>query len=247
MPRPKRCRIVGQTPEFRSFRPDGIPCESSISLGRDEFEAIRLVDCLGLSHEQAAQSMDVSRTTMSEIVESARKKIADCLVYGKPLIVDGGNIKLDDAVYDRIKLITPKGENVMRIATPHENGEICQHFGHAPEFKFFDIEEGKIVHTEVVPTEEGGHDAVAAFLNANNVDAVVCGSIGTGAQIALAELGIQMFGGASGNPDDIINGILNGTIVPEDQVECSCGCGGHDHGSCGCGGHDHHGGGCGCH
>ena len=70
----------------------------------------------------------------------------------------------------------------MKIAIPYQNGQVFPHFGHAPQFKFYTIESGMILHTEVVETAGSGHSAVTAFLMRGGVDTLICGSIGAGAQ-----------------------------------------------------------------
>ena len=73
----------------------------------------------------------------------------------------------------------------MKIAIPYQNGQVFPHFGHAPQFKFYTIESGMILHTEVVETAGSGHSAVTAFLMRGGVDTLICGSIGAGAQTAV--------------------------------------------------------------
>ena len=94
MPRPKNRRIVHEPPLFNEFKPLGVP---SINLKRsklslDEFEAIRLADYNGYSQEEAASEMGISRSTFSRLIENARKKLAEFLILGKLLSIDGGNI-----------------------------------------------------------------------------------------------------------------------------------------------------------
>ena len=94
MPRPRRCRRICSEPEFEKFSPSEAADTGSVVLTLDEFEVIRLVDLEKQTHEQCAKQMDISRTTVTEICESARQKIADCLVNGKNLIISGGNYRL---------------------------------------------------------------------------------------------------------------------------------------------------------
>ena len=68
----------------------------TVVLSLDEFEVIRLVDLEKQTHEQCAARMDISRTTVTEIYESARRKLADCLVNGKHLVISGGNYRFCD-------------------------------------------------------------------------------------------------------------------------------------------------------
>ncbi len=138
----------------------------------------------------------------------------------------------------------------MKFATPYENGEICQHFGKAPQFKIFDLTPNGVQEAVIVDTQGSGHAAISEFLAAQGVQAVLCGGIGHGALVALAQLGIDVVPGVSGNPDEAVQALLDGTLQPAGM---GCGCGGHGHeeGGCGCGGHGHNheegGCGCGCH
>ena len=81
----------------------------------------------------------------------------------------------------------------MKIAIPYQNGQVFPHFGHAPQFKFYTIESGMILHTEVVETAGSGHSAVTAFLMRGGVDTLICGSIGAGAQTAVAGANIRLY------------------------------------------------------
>ena len=74
----------------------------------------------------------------------------------------------------------------MKIAVTFSNGEIFQHFGHTEQFKIYTVEDGKILSAEVVDTNGSGHGALAGLLSQLKVDALICGGIGSGAQMALA-------------------------------------------------------------
>ncbi|MCK5679109.1 MAG: DUF134 domain-containing protein, partial [Flavobacteriaceae bacterium] len=94
MSRPKNNRIVYEPPSYTEFKPAGVSVKSleEIQLNLDEFEAIRLADMLGMSHEEAANEMGVSRSTFSRLIVKSRKKIANFFFQGKLLTVAGGNI-----------------------------------------------------------------------------------------------------------------------------------------------------------
>lgn len=98
MARPKKHRMVAFNPEISYFKPRGIPMRymSEVRLTVDEREAIRLADFLGMSHEKAGHHMNVSRATFGRIVQQARKKVADALINGKAINVEGGNYKMID-------------------------------------------------------------------------------------------------------------------------------------------------------
>ena len=99
----------------------------------------------------------------------------------------------------------------MRVAVTYENGNIFQHFGHTEQFKFYDIEDKKIVGEQVADTMGSGHGALAGFLLDHQVDALICGGIGGGAQVALAEAGIRLYGGVQGKADDAVG--TGGTLT----------------------------------
>ena len=96
MVRPRKLRFVGMEPGFRMFKPVGIPAVDmeQIVLTLDEFEAIRLVDFDGMNHEGASELIGVSRPTLSRLVEQARHKVADAVVTGKVLVIEGGNVEM---------------------------------------------------------------------------------------------------------------------------------------------------------
>lgn len=128
----------------------------------------------------------------------------------------------------------------MRVAVTYENGDIFQHFGHTEQFKIYDIRDGKILSSEIVDTNGSGHGALAGVLNALKVDALICGGIGGGAQMALAEAGIQLYGGVSGSADAAAQALAEGKLDFNPAVRCDH----HDHhgeghscGSHGCGSH----------
>lgn len=132
----------------------------------------------------------------------------------------------------------------MRIAVTYENGEIFQHFGHTQQFKVYDVQDGKIVASQVVDTNGSGHGALAGVLTALNADVLICGGIGGCAQMALANAGIQLYGGVSGSADAAAEALIAGKLAYNPDVRCSH----HDHehgeghtcGSHGCGSHSCH-------
>ncbi len=97
MPRPRKCRKVCSLPDNGGFVPLQCGTERDpIILSVDEYEAIRLIDREGFSQEQSGEYMNVARTTVQQIYTNARKKLADALVEGRPLIISGGDYRLCD-------------------------------------------------------------------------------------------------------------------------------------------------------
>ena len=163
MPRKQRCRWIGGYPDHWEFSPEEAPDGEPVVLSLDEFETIRLLDREGMTQEQCAERMGVARTTVTAIYESARRKTAEALVDGKRLLIRGGNYRLNNQGTENI---VQKGTDSMRIAVTYENGEIFQHFGHTEQIKLYDVEDGKIVAEQLVPTNGSGHGALAGFLKA---------------------------------------------------------------------------------
>ena len=141
----------------------------------------------------------------------------------------------------------------MKIAATYDNGSIFQHFGKTEFFKVHEVEDNKIVSSEVIGSNGTGHGALAGLLAERGIQVLICGGIGGGAQAALAEAGIELCSGAQGDADAAVEAYLKGELEST-GVNCdhhheeghSCGnheeghsCGGHEEGhSCGsgCGG-----------
>lgn len=249
MPRPRKCRKVCHFPHTIAFFPINDTEEKTpVILTVDEYETIRLIDKEGFSQEQCSKSMKVARTTVQQIYTTARKKLADVLVDGLPLRIEGGDYQLCDGKNTfcgsgtcfKQTLIKqyekPKGDYIMRIAVTYENGQIFQHFGHTEQFKVYDIEDGKIIFSEVVDTNGNGHGALAGVLGALKADMLICGGIGGGARMALDAAGIKLYGGVSGDADQAVESFLSGNLNFNPDVQCN------HHGE-----HHHHSGGCGEH
>lgn len=130
----------------------------------------------------------------------------------------------------------------MKIAVTYENGEVFQHFGHTEQFKVYEVEDGKIISSEIVDTNGQGHGALAGFLFNSGIDVLICGGIGGGARNALAEAGIQLYPGAMGNADAQVESFLKGTLSYDPDTMCShhSHAEGHVCGDHGCGSHSCH-------
>ncbi len=262
MPRPPRCRRICDVPQVDTFCPNGGENTEPILLTLDEYEVIRLVDLEQQTHEQCAAQMDISRSTVQEIYESARRKIAACLVYGKPLHITGGNYRIcggQEAAHcgrccrmkraNTEKNPTKKCErrfHYEKLQLPMKNGQIFSAFRpHRTVQAFMKLRTAKVIHAEVVDTNGSGHGALAGFLMQHGVDTLICGGIGGGAQAALADAGIKLYGGVSGEADAAVSALLSGNLGYNPNVHCDH----HDHkhsedghtcGDHGCGNHSCH-------
>lgn len=243
MPKLPKCRRICALPGQFGFSPsEHIDSSDAIILSFDEFETIRLLDNEGLTQSECAEKMGVARTTVTSVYENARRKVARMLVEGKSMVISGGNVEFNISQQDNFRFERKKGEKEMRVAVTYDNGEIFQHFGHTEKFKVYDINEDKIIHEEIVDTNGQGHGALAGFLLGGNVDVLICGGIGGGAQAALSEAGITLYGGVSGNADDAVNAYLEGKLEYNPDVKCNHhgeghSCSGHHDENHSCGGH----------
>lgn len=157
------------------------------------------------------------------------------------------------------KKIAEKTEDFrMKIAVAYDNGIIFQHFGKTETFKIYEIEDGKVISSEVIGSNGVGHGALAGLLAEQNVDVLICGGIGGGAQTALEEAGVELYAGAEGDADQAVEAYLKGELISsgancdhhhheeghscadhkedhEEEHSCGSGCGGCGGGCGGCG------------
>ena len=127
----------------------------------------------------------------------------------------------------------------MKIAVTYDNGTIFQHFGKTENFKVYEVENGQVLSGEVISSNGSGHSALAGLLAGQNVDVLICGGIGGGAQAALTEAGIELCAGAQGDADQAVEAYLKGELVSsgatcDHHYEEGHSCGEHEEGhSCG--------------
>ncbi len=147
----------------------------------------------------------------------------------------------------------------MKIAVTYQDGDVFQHFGKTEQFKLYTVNDGKVTSSELLGSGSAGHEALAGVLKDAQVDTLICGGLGGGAQAALASMGIKVISGASGNTDTVVEEYLSGNLVSQGvncdhhdehhhEEEGGCGgCGHHDGEEGGCGGCGGGCGGCGSH
>ena len=140
----------------------------------------------------------------------------------------------------------------MKIAVTYDNGNIFQHFGRTESFKVYEVEDNKVISSEVIGSNGVGHGALAGLLSGQSVDVLICGGIGGGAQAALQEAGVELCAGAEGDADQAVEAYLKGELIStgancdHHHHEDGHSCGDHEEGhSCGGGCRDSCGGGCG--
>lgn len=107
----------------------------------------------------------------------------------------------------------------MKIAVTYEDGNVFQHFGKTENFKIYEVEDGKITSSEIHNAAGASHEALAGWLRSQDVDTVICGGIGGGAQAALHDAGIRIIPGASGSTDEAVEAFLRGDLA-EGEANC---------------------------
>ena len=223
--------------------------EGGIILLLEEWEALRLVDYVGLEQSEAAISMDVSRQSVQMLCSSARTKLARAIVEGLPLQIVGEPHKKTQPAL-RFNERTKK----MKIAVTAQHTQVFPHFGRTPEFYIVTAEDGKITEEQIIPAPAEGHGALVGFLVSQGVDTLICGGVGGGAINSLRAAGVQVYAGAAGPVKEQVQSLLNGQLPQQGEANCDHhehehnhqhgqgGCGhhhehGHSHGEVGCGHH----------
>ena len=110
----------------------------------------------------------------------------------------------------------------MRIAVTYDQGQIFQRFGHTPQFKFYDVDEGKIIREQIVHTPaKKGHIAFVDFLKRMSVDIVICDRIGDEGQKSLKVAGIELYAGVKGNTDEVVKSLIAGTLSKNENSKAN--------------------------
>lgn len=112
----------------------------------------------------------------------------------------------------------------MKIAVTYDNGNVFQHFGRTENFKVYEVEDNKVISSEIIGSNGIGHGALAGLLADEEIEVLICGGIGAGAQNALVEAGITLVAGAEGNTDDVVASYLAGELI-----STGANCDHHDH------------------
>lgn len=164
MSRPRKCKRIAFIPGVTFFKPAGIPMRflEEVQLTFEEAEAMRLKDIDGLDQAGCAERMNISRPTVQRLLESARRKIADALLNGKAIRIEGGNYEISDHSpccrykYNQQNKLLEGELNIMKIALVTDDEKtVCQHFGRAKYYMVYTIEDGKIITKE--KREKMGH------------------------------------------------------------------------------------------
>ena len=212
MPRPKKCRKVCQMPKTKEFQPIGdTSCKASVILTVDEYEAIRLIDKQGFSQEECSNYMQVARTTVQLIYNSARKKLADALVDGLSIRIEGGDFQLCDGNEDycgcggcRRHRRGCVQQNIMedrkmRIAIPLDENkqDVCIVLARAPYFLFWEDGKDTILENPAAQAHGGAGIQAAQFLVDNGVNVLITVRCGQNAADVFKAAGMKIYKSAN--------------------------------------------------
>lgn len=169
--------------------------------------------------------MDISRTTVTEMYEKVLYKVAECLIQINQLQAYQAAIikSVQDrnpatgSLEEKNAFIKRKGYNIMRIAVTNENGETFQHFGRTEHFKVYDIDDSKILSSQIIDYEGLGHGALAGFTESNEIEVLICG----GDQAALINTDIKLYRGVCGNTDAAVHDMLESKPEYNPDVNCN--------------------------
>lgn len=250
MGRVTKARRVCGMPLYARFAPQPDEAKAPVRMEIEDYECIRLMDYLGMTQEECAAQMGVARTTVQGIYTRARRRLAGALVEGRPLEIAGGNFELcpqqgngcgqsrcrpqpHTAVGASMNVPTDlsetKGRIFMRLAIPYDNGQVFQHFGRSEQFKIYEVADGAIEATHMLENNGEGHGALVTLLHQEQVDVLICGGIGAGAQNALKEAGIRFYGGVQGEADKAAADFLADRLAYDPAVHCEHHGEGHGH------------------
>ena len=236
MPRPRKCRKVCQMPQIREFRPVGETAgENTVVLTVDEYEAIRLIDRQGFSQEECSSYMQVARTTVQLIYNSARKKIAEALVEGRVLRIEGGDYQLcsgeeeycgcggcwrhrrdgrkEERIEDSIKDGIEEAKS-MKIAVPLDENkqDVCIVLARAPYFLFRVEGKDEVVENPAASAQGGAGIQAAQFLVDQGIDALITLRCGENAREVFQAADIKIYKSANKAAADDLAAVERGEL-----------------------------------
>lgn len=209
MARPVKCRKVCRLPDNSEFMPAAAPDNSEpVILTVDEYEAIRLIDREKMTQEQCSEYMNVARTTAQQIYNSARSKLADVLVEGRYLKIRGGEYSLCDGkefycscngcrIHRRRCMRQIEGGKTMIAAIPlnDDRKTVCQSFGRAPYYMYFNADAGttEIEENPAAESESGAGLKAAQFIADSGAKALITPRCGENAAKVLQAAEIAIY------------------------------------------------------
>ncbi len=220
MARPRKCRKVCLIPKCRKFIPNSWDKKSTITLFIDEAEAIRLIDKEGLTQEETAVLMGVARTTVQQIYQDARVKIATALVDGKALVIDGGDVEVcssfccnNQKCYQVEDSMKNEKKRIIAIPLSSDKKTLATKFSHAPYFALYDYSSKTIEYIENCEIENRTGVSVARLICEQCVSYVLCLEMGDKVKSFFIKSGVSIKIVSDANFETVIDNI--GDILNE--------------------------------
>ena len=223
MPRPRKCRRVCRLPVQTDFAPlHGGKGKRTVILTVDEYEAIRLIDKEGLSQEECGTYMNIARTTVQQIYTTARRKLADALVDGLPLKIEGGDYCLCRGLeeghchrYGRRCLKNETGGQMMKIAIPLDETKknVCVSFGRAPYFLFAEEDKQEILENPAAQAQGGAGIKAAQFVADHGADTLITVRCGENAAEVFQAAGIKIYQSQAAGAAENLTALKEGKLA----------------------------------
>lgn len=226
MPRPVKCRKVCHFPQTREFCPtQGCSGKSPVILTVDEYETIRLIDKEGMSQVQCSEFMQVARTTVQRVYESARKKLADAIVDGRYLRIEGGDFWLCEGKnrecgrcrLNGVKNIPAEGKKEvtgLKTAIPLDENkqDVCMVLARAPFFLFRENGEDIIVENPAAQANSAAGVQAAQFLVDSKIGVLITPRCGQNAAEVFQAADIKIYKSANKAAADDLKAWEQGTL-----------------------------------
>jgi predicted DNA-binding protein (UPF0251 family)/predicted Fe-Mo cluster-binding NifX family protein len=223
MSRPHNTRKIHRELAHHRFKPAGVPSTELpiVKLTLDEAEAIALADLEGLYQEAAARELEVSRATFGRILASAHAKIADAIINGKLLLIEGGAVET-----------CQKRRQAMKVAIAVNENQIEDHFGQCRKIRVFTVIPGQAEPSASdfpLPAEMGCRSGLAPLLARSGVTHVIAARMGGGVRSAFESQGVTVIAGVTGDVSAAVTALAMGRLS-EGTATCEGHDGGHEHG-----------------
>jgi predicted DNA-binding protein (UPF0251 family)/predicted Fe-Mo cluster-binding NifX family protein len=220
MVRPQKCRWVSALPGITYFKPAGIPMRflREVGLSVEQAEALRLKDLEGLEQIQASVRMGVSRPTFQRVLTSARKLVADALLNGKAIRIEGGNFQVIPVALNRqdnqYETYKDNGGKIMRYAMPVSGSRLMSHFGQASEFMLIDVDQdGQVIKKDTISVTPHSCGTLPGELSKRGVRVVLAGGMGMGPRMAFQQSNIEVvLGVTEADPEKAAVAHVNHTL-----------------------------------
>ncbi|MFI3227690.1 MAG: DUF134 domain-containing protein [Clostridia bacterium] len=223
MPRPRKCRKVCKLPENIGFVPiTQTEISEPVILQIDEYETLRIIDREGFSQEQCGEYMHIARATVQQIYTSARKKLADALVEGRPIHISGGEYLLCDGKEHKCgcggcrkhKQYENQGGKKMKIAVPLDENkqDVCLVLARAPFFLFCEDGAEEIVENPAANAQGGAGVQVAQFLVDSNITVLITPRCGQNAADIFEIADMKIYKSVDKTATDNLKAYQGGTL-----------------------------------